>query len=710
MNFKFFKSFLAFVFLTTLGRAQDLPGASGNLEFGADEYSSNLDTKETELKGSVKLFFESRSLFADKVFLKSQEGTARAEGHVVFKQGRLTIRGESVDLNMRTGLGTFYEAVVQVDKGISIFGKEISRVGEDRFRVYQGKITTCQSCPYAWSVTGATMDVQVEEYAEVHHALFQVRDAPVAYFPVFIFPVKTKRQSGFLLPQYSYSSQTGSQVQAPYFWAINEKSDATFEYDFLSKGGNRLWSEYRILESDRSYFRGQGSLLRNDSIPNVPDTRYGYSIEQRSQINSRWVQRFRGEGASDRLYTAHFEREFKATGLPTLENEPSLSWQNDDLYHYSLLRFHRDNLPRDQFGVERHYGPINSLPEVSLANASYRLLGPLRATTELRSTSYRRGTSALDPDTGWVRTGNRSTALLKFTAPMNFLDRIDWDPRVELRGDNYYFDAPGTPRSASRARVLSDQRLSSTFYRIYPNEGKELKALKHTLTPQLRWTYSPADGRSSHPFFDQSENPRFDLFDPNAIAPTSGLGTFGEEQRLKPNHILTVGATTRLVGRYGESLRTYEDHLGLTVERDFDYRKNREGRLRVSAFGAVVGFRLSTEVSVNLKTQDSDMRNDASFRHPKFYLGVFQKISPIEETYGIDSSVKFLGPLELSAFEVYNARTARVAEETYGLLYRSPSQCWIFSLGMTRKNGVKDFDYTPVIRLTLSDGARDTTF
>lgn len=681
-----------------------IPGQ--NLEFGADEYTSNLDTQETELRGNVKLYFNDRSLFADHVILKAQLGEAKADGNVVFKQGKITATAERLEVNMKTGLGVFYNAIIRQERGFTIEGKEIRRVADDRYRAHQGKISTCQGCPQAWSVVGSTMDIQIEEYAEVHHALFQIRDAPVAYFPVIIFPIKTKRQSGFLLPQYAYSSQIGSQLQIPYYWAINEYSDATFEYNFLTKGGNRLRSEYRLLQNERSHVVGQASILRNDSVKQVPNSRYGYSIDQRYQISSGWVQRFRGEGASDRFYTNNFEKEFMSAGLPTLMNEPSISWQNANLYHYTLLRLNKDNLPRSRFGGVKSGGPIDTLPDASLATASYSLWGPLRASTELRHMGFRRGRSEVDAQTGWIRTGDRSTGILRVNAPMNFFDRIDWDPRVELRGDSYVFDAPGVSPTAQRGRLFTDQRLSSTFYRVYQTDGNSLKALRHSITPELRHTYSPADALGDHPFFTQSNNPRFDIFDPRALAPATGLGTFGQEQRLQPHHIFTFGIGTRLVGRYGESSRRYEEHLGLKVERDVDLQDNKAGRLRVSGYGSYFGFGVSTEFSMNTKTGDSDIQNRLSYRHRKFFMGLSQKISPIEETYGLDTQIKFLGPLELGAFGIYNSRIARVAEERYALTYRSPSECWLFSLGMGRSNGIRDFDYSPVIQLSLSEGAR----
>jgi len=678
---------------------------ANNITFDAQQYSSNFDTHEMNLKGEVRISHEDKTLKADQVFLKTDEGTIRAEGNVVFSQGKFSIRGDKVTLNLKSGLGTFTNAVLSVEGGLYVEALELNRIDEDRYSAIHGKVSTCQGCPQAWSVTGSSMDVQVEGYAEVHNALFQIRDAPVAYFPIFYFPVKTKRQSGFLLPQYANSDALGSQVSQPYYWVIDENSDSTFEYRYLTKGGHRIWNELRWLQSDRSYLRTESSLLRNDLVPNVPATRYGVYVDQRYQLNPKLTQRFRGELASDRIYTSHFEKDFKSSKLPTLVNEPSLSWQDSSQYSYALLRFHRNNLPRAPVGDANNKGSINNWPELGYSLASFSLFGPIRGSADLFHMGFKRKSAALDPGTNWVRTGDRSSAIIKASAPMNIGDFMDWDPRVEIRADNYLFDAKNVDASAQRAKIFVDQRLSSTFWRVYKTDYPELKALRHSMTPLLRWSFTPPEIKNDHPFFDVEENPRFDIFDPNPLPPGSGLGTFNEEQRLKPHNILTVGANTRMVGRYGEESRFYREHIGASVERDFDLRESRFGRLRIGAFGAFGGGRVATEIAVNTKTGDSDMRNEAAFAHRYFSANIYQRVGKNEETYGYGATLSFLGPFRLRWSEVYNSIVARVIEEDYVLDYNSPSKCWFFSFAMSRRHP-HPYDYSPSIRFTVSEAAK----
>ena len=52
------------------------------------------------------------------------------------------------------------------------------------------------------------------------------------------FPAKTTRQSGFLFPMFSLSSErNGLDVELPFFWAISENTDATLYQRYLEKRG-----------------------------------------------------------------------------------------------------------------------------------------------------------------------------------------------------------------------------------------------------------------------------------------------------------------------------------------------------------------------------------------------------------------------------------------------------------------------------------------
>ena len=66
--------------------------------------------------------------------------------------------------------------------------------------------------------------------------ILKVYDIPIFYFPKFFHPDPTvNRQSGFLTPKLNNSNILGTSLSVPYFGAISESRDFTFNPIFFSK-------------------------------------------------------------------------------------------------------------------------------------------------------------------------------------------------------------------------------------------------------------------------------------------------------------------------------------------------------------------------------------------------------------------------------------------------------------------------------------------
>ena len=82
---------------------------------------------------------------------------------------------------------------------------------------------------------------------------------PVAYFPYFWHAdPSVKRESGMLPPVLGTSSELGAFYGQPYYWVIDDQSDATFLPMITTEAGPQLDVEYRRRFND-------GTLLLNAS-------------------------------------------------------------------------------------------------------------------------------------------------------------------------------------------------------------------------------------------------------------------------------------------------------------------------------------------------------------------------------------------------------------------------------------------------------------
>ncbi len=127
----------------------------------------------------------------------------------------------------------------------------------------------------------------------------------VFFFPYFSHPDPTvKRKSGFLTPVYSSSDNLGRAINVPYFLAISEAKDMTFNPRMYSDGDFILQSEYREsfknsdLIADFSFNQNEGNanthFFLNSEGKFNDSTSYEFEFQNVSNDNYLKIHDFRG--------------------------------------------------------------------------------------------------------------------------------------------------------------------------------------------------------------------------------------------------------------------------------------------------------------------------------------------------------------------------------------------------------------------------------
>ena len=97
-----------------------------------------------------------------------------------------------------------------------------------------------------WDLHADTVVLNVDHYTLLRNTVMTVKGVPMLYLPVMYYPTKKgDRATGFLLPTYGSSTLRGQSIHNAFFWAINRSQDATVAYDWFSKTGQGVGSEYR---------------------------------------------------------------------------------------------------------------------------------------------------------------------------------------------------------------------------------------------------------------------------------------------------------------------------------------------------------------------------------------------------------------------------------------------------------------------------------
>ncbi len=197
-------------------------------------------------KGKVDLREGARILNADYVLFDEKTQDIFAEGNVVFQDEGDRIECQKLQLNLISKKGKIDGGKIYLQKGnFHVTGEEIEKVGEAQYTIKKGEFTTCGWEDPAWKFSAQEVDVTVEGYAKTKSTKFYIKDVPVFYLPWGIFPVKTERQSGLLMPGFAVSSRNGMLINTSYFWAISKDKDATFFLDYLGDRGIKPGAEFR---------------------------------------------------------------------------------------------------------------------------------------------------------------------------------------------------------------------------------------------------------------------------------------------------------------------------------------------------------------------------------------------------------------------------------------------------------------------------------
>ena len=232
------------------------------LHYSADRQVWNRRENKIELFSNAKVKQPGESLTADYMILDLTSRTIDARGNCVYTAADTVIRGEEMKFNLDSRTGTIMKGRVSNER-FSLAGERINKLGSQRFQTHWGEYSTCRDCPQSWTLTAEDVDMQIDGYAYMSNVIAKIKDAPFAWLPYLIVPMKTRRQTGFLFPIFGASDLNGIQFVQPFFWAINRSSDMTFGFGNYSKKGRRLEWESRYALSGRSFGKSNFYYLRD---------------------------------------------------------------------------------------------------------------------------------------------------------------------------------------------------------------------------------------------------------------------------------------------------------------------------------------------------------------------------------------------------------------------------------------------------------------
>jgi LPS-assembly protein len=272
--------------------------------FSSDSVEYDRDNSLVIADGHVEAWQGNTVLRADKVTFDRNTGIAAARGHVVLLEpdGQVLFADYAeLTQDMKDGVLRNMRAILAQNGRLAANGAR--RVGGEINEMSKVVYSTCNLCakdptkPPLWQIR-ALSAVQDLEHKKIEYedAVMEMYGFPVGYMPYFwTADPSVKRASGLLIPSAGYSSHIGAFFAQPYYWVIDDQSDATFTPMITSMAGPQLDVEYRrrfndgemVLNGSAGYYSGspQATIYANGAF-NINDTwRWGFDIARGSNAN-----------------------------------------------------------------------------------------------------------------------------------------------------------------------------------------------------------------------------------------------------------------------------------------------------------------------------------------------------------------------------------------------------------------------------------------
>lgn len=179
--------------------------------------------------------------------------------------------------------------------------------------------SSCMPQSRSWEIVAkkAKLDHQ-QGMGTFKGAKLKIHDVPLLYIPWIKLPLDGRRRSGFLMPNVSYSNNTGLDLSIPYYLNLAPQYDATLTPRYLQNHGLMLGLNFRYLSR---HSRGEldGSYLPNDD-ENGKD-RGLLNFKHHTQFNQHWYFNADLNHVSDSAYFEDFASGSFLTSTPYLRSQ-----------------------------------------------------------------------------------------------------------------------------------------------------------------------------------------------------------------------------------------------------------------------------------------------------------------------------------------------------------------------------------------------------
>ncbi|AUY34430.1 LPS-assembly protein LptD [Pseudomonas soli] len=528
------------------------------------------------LAGDVVMRQGSMQAEADEANLYQAENRGELKGNVKIRDNGSLVVGDEAQIQLDTGEARVDNAEYVMHKshirGNALYAK---RAENAIIRLKDGTYTTCEPGSNAWQLKGNNITLNpATGFGTATNVTLRVKDFPVFYTPYIYFPIDDRRQSGFLPPSFSSSSDTGFMLVTPYYFNLAPNYDATLYPRYMTKRGMLMEGEFRYLtKSSEGQFGGAFLNDQDDDRKKQTDykkDRWMVNWQHKGGLDERLMTEVDYTDISDPFYFQDLESDQIGIKTQDIVNQQGALTYRGDSYTARL------NVHAYEMATISQTTPYDRLPQITFNGMLPYHPGGFDLTYDSEAVRFDRDLKddfVLDkdgkPDASAGRAGRRldenifgvarsngtrlnlapaislpMQASYGFITPKLKYVYTHYDLDLDSKGKQDLIDNPG--RTELYGDFKSNQNRDIPVFSVdsglYFDRNTQLFGTNYrqTLEPRLFYLYVPYKDQTDIPLFDTGENTfnYSSLFRDNRFV---GTDRIGDENKL------SLGVTNRWI-------------------------------------------------------------------------------------------------------------------------------------------------------------------
>lgn len=568
-----------------------LGGAVGN--YSPDKYAEGSDTtvyyksetilydvqkKTTRLQKNSSIDYEGLKLTAHQILVDwdtsilTASGIETAAPDSIFEatgdsimviglpelnqKGNKPMYGDLMEYNMRTNHGKISSGKTQMEDGY-YRGDKILRLNSKIMVVSDGYFSTCDLENPHFYFKSKQMKLILNNKIIAKPVILYISGVPVFALPFGVFPNRTGRHSGLIMPSYGSTSSDGRFLRGGgFYWAGSQYHDATFIVDFFDKKGYlfRGSSKYKKRYSlnggisgsltPRSFNnqnRRRWDLRWNHSQTITPTLKFNSNVKLVSDesfyedLSSNRNSRLNQQLISNVTFNKRWEGSGNGLSVNLSRNENLQSKDITEVFPKFNFRMGRKQLFKTGIGNDPRW--YNSL-YYTYSNGGERKRSLIHTTINDSTISVTEDTREKITHAVSVNSPQKLLKYFTFNPSLNYSEGWinEWtEPQTNPDG-SFILNENGKIETRTRRSFKSRRTFSSAFQmstKVYgnfaPNIGS-LSAVRHVITPSISFRYTPDFSSDFYGYYvtgsdTLGNNLKYDLFTGTAIGGTPSKAT-----------------------------------------------------------------------------------------------------------------------------------------------------------------------------------------